>query len=624
MLRPALLGRLFGLMLMLCVAGVAFAAASAPEPRPAPRPAEGWPVAFDLYHDPTGRMDVTTVAAREDLDWRRTEVAFARYGTGTLWLRIPALSDSEILSLSNMPDRAVLYEPAPGAFDWREQQTGDTLRADDRAYPAAQPAFRLTPDLPGPGDRFLKIEQPNWLNFRLQAWHEEDFRAYIDRAQIIRILALGFCGAIIFYNLVVSVLARDRIFAFNAMTILSLVLLDAYLTGTGGYWLWPDAPWLSNIVLALSIGMTIFFGSQFIGLMLRHGQAGPHTLAQIRWSGYAALGLGLSAIILPYWWPLIPLVLLAVAFVLVVLFHVMRLALKGDAHAGLLVAPFALAVVPGLALVMASAWAGAQFGWLRDHLLEFTLVFEALAFSLVLAARMRLHMADAADAKSALAELKQQAAERFTRLQDQERARIAADLHDSLGHTLAMAGAQFEALRSHKGLDDETRERADYGLVTLREAIGETRRISHALHPTTLTHLGWQQALRTMVEDFAKNSGLEAEITIHCPQQQLDEAQQTHLIRLVQEALSNIGKHSQASQCRISVRDTREGTAVDIADNGVGIGDADRLAALREDDSALGLFSMRQRAAQLGGALAIANREEGGLRLSFTISKDAR
>lgn len=587
--------------------------AALPEPLPAPRPGDSQSIEFEFLHDPTGSFEIDDVAVRDDLVWQQDRTVFSRNGAGVLWLRMPALEGFDIIDIGTLPDEALLYEAAPGQFNWRVQQTGDTISLSQRSLNSPRGAFRLSEQITAADIRYIKIVQHNVLRFTISAWREEDFRAAEDLAQAIRILILGFVIAIIIYNCVVSVFARDWLFALNALTITSFVFLDLYLTGAGGVWLWPQQAWLSNLVLCFSIAGIVGFGSRFMLTMLRERDKHHVWVERLTWFGWAAALLTVCSLIFPYWMIVLALVPLAIIFLGSISALAVSLAWQGNRQAQLLLVPLSLSVIPGLAVLLTNIWTEAEFGWLSQHVLEITLMLEALCFSLVLATRIRMHRAEAIEARSALAELRAQAAERFSSLQDQERARIAADLHDGLGHSLALASAQFEMAMQDESVGEEAGERLAHGLTSLRSAIAETRRISHALHPATLAHLGWQTALQSIVDDFASGTNVAVELEISCDEECFGTERQIHLLRLVQEALSNIERHASADWCKISVVESVADIAVSIEDNGVGKG-----LEVQSDTRTLGLFSMRQRARQMGGKLSIDAREPRGLVVSFS------
>lgn len=591
--------------------GSALHAMAPPAPLPAPVLGESNRLIFEYLRDPNGSLEINDVAVRDDLDWQKGTTAYSNNGQGVLWLRLPPVSGAEILDLGAIPDRAILYEAAPGAFGWRIQRTGDRLPISARSMSGSRPAFRLSSPVNADDVRFIRIEQPNWLAFSATVWREEDFLANAARAQALRILILGFVLAIVAYNLAVSVFARDRLFALNGFTIASFIMLDLYLTGAGAAWLWPNQPWISNVVLCLSVALIVMIGSRFTRAMLKAESQGDFAGKAIGWFGWVALGLGLASLVVPYWITLLPLVVGALVFLAFVTIVTVRRAWQGRREALLLLVPLGLSVVPGVCLMLLNIWTEVEIGWLSPHLLEITLMLEALCFSLVLATRMRLHRSEAMEARSALIELRAKSAERFTGLQDKERARIAADLHDSLGNSLALANSQIEMAIRETGIPEDVEDRLAHGLAALRGAIGETRRISHALHPTTLIHLGWHAAVRTLVFESAAAHQIGTELDLQCREDRFGDAGQVHLLRLIQEAISNVVRHAEASWCRVSITERGETIAVVIEDDGIG------LSTPAEGESSLGLFSMRQRALRLGGELKISARDPKGTIVSF-------
>jgi PAS domain S-box-containing protein len=194
---------------------------------------------------------------------------------------------------------------------------------------------------------------------------------------------------------------------------------------------------------------------------------------------------------------------------------------------------------------------------------------------------------------------------RILSLQDDERRRIARELHDSLGQYLVSLKVNLDLLSD---MAKEARENAIVSecLHAVEECLSETRTISHLLHPPLLDEAGFTSAARWYVEGFAERSGLQVNLDIPPDLGRLDRDVETTLFRILQEALTNVHRHSGGSMVRITLQLDAEQIQLQIADNGKGIPE-ERLRRLKEDDSAtgVGLAGMRERVRELGGSLAI-------------------
>jgi len=212
----------------------------------------------------------------------------------------------------------------------------------------------------------------------------------------------------------------------------------------------------------------------------------------------------------------------------------------------------------------------------------------------------------------------QHSRERLVTAREEERRRLRRDLHDGLGSTLAGLNLQAGALRSLIARDPQA---ADALLVDLRAdiraSIADIRRLAYDLRPPALDELGLLGAIRARAAHYANgdNGERKLQITVEAPEElpPLPAAVEVAAYRIVQEALTNVVHHAHAHTCiiRLGLTDRLQ---LEIADDGVG------LAA--ERGTGVGLFSMRERAAELGGACTIERLPSGGtcVRASLPLS----
>jgi PAS domain S-box-containing protein len=200
---------------------------------------------------------------------------------------------------------------------------------------------------------------------------------------------------------------------------------------------------------------------------------------------------------------------------------------------------------------------------------------------------------------------------RLMTLQDQERRRIARDLHDGLGQELAVAKMAVD-----KMLLQKSSKPADEGWsqvsAIIDRAIQQVRTMSHLLHPPLLDEVGLLSALSWYVEGLAKRSGLETSLEVHPGDfPRLTTEVETAIFRIVQEALTNVFRHAEAHKVWISLTQTDKMICVAVRDDGKGIGK--KVAELRPDSVGVGIGGMRQRARELGGELRLENTGPGTL-----------
>ncbi len=190
--------------------------------------------------------------------------------------------------------------------------------------------------------------------------------------------------------------------------------------------------------------------------------------------------------------------------------------------------------------------------------------------------------------------------------QEEERGRVARELHDSISQILVGVRYTLELARRRLNAGDaRAGESLGQGIDTLNGAIQEVRRISRDLRPGVLDDLGLGPALQALAEEFGKRTGIEVEFKTNPFRNRLDQEAKIALYRIAQEALTNVERHSGASRVRMLVRGTKEGAVVRIEDNGNG------MPATRRDG--LGLRNMAERMEQLDGKLRILSTKEGTL-----------
>ncbi|MGA8273558.1 MAG: PAS domain-containing protein [Candidatus Sulfotelmatobacter sp.] len=198
---------------------------------------------------------------------------------------------------------------------------------------------------------------------------------------------------------------------------------------------------------------------------------------------------------------------------------------------------------------------------------------------------------------------------RLMTLQDQERRRIARDLHDGLGQELAVAKMVLDKILLQKSSkpDDDSWAQAS---SIIDRAIQQVRTMSHLLHPPLLDEVGLLSALSWYLDGLAKRSGIETSLDVQ-PQefQRLSSEVETAIFRIVQEALTNVFRHSEARKVWITLAQHKGKISVSVRDDGRGIGE--NIVELRPDSVGVGIGGMRQRARELGGELRLRNAEPG-------------
>ena len=200
---------------------------------------------------------------------------------------------------------------------------------------------------------------------------------------------------------------------------------------------------------------------------------------------------------------------------------------------------------------------------------------------------------------------------RLLQLQDEERRRIARELHDSVGQMLAALSMNLAGVRADIDLLTKTTAVLTDSEDLVREMSKEVRTISHLLHPPLLDEAGLASALRWYVDGFAQRSKIE--VDLDCPNDfgRLPRIVETAAFRLVQECLTNIHRHSGSPTAKIRLRHSDHEVTVEVEDRGKGI-PADKLEEMASVGiPGVGITGMRERVRQLGGTLDIGSSGSG-------------
>ncbi len=196
--------------------------------------------------------------------------------------------------------------------------------------------------------------------------------------------------------------------------------------------------------------------------------------------------------------------------------------------------------------------------------------------------------------------------------QEDERARVARELHDGVSQSLVSAKFVFESalegLRQEHQPAGRSVTTLESGISRLREVLGDLRRISHDLRPALLDDLGLAHALEHLAREWSQRTGVS--VDARCAENfgELPEAVGTALFRVTQEALANVEHHAQAQRVRLSLQRVGRGLVLEIEDDGRGF---DAEGTLRSARRGLGLTHMRERIESLGGRWALSASSAG-------------
>ena len=195
-----------------------------------------------------------------------------------------------------------------------------------------------------------------------------------------------------------------------------------------------------------------------------------------------------------------------------------------------------------------------------------------------------------------------------------ERNRLARELHDTLAHSLTAISVSLETAKAYFDIaPEQTREMIDKSLESTRKGIDETRRALKALRSSDLVDLGLRLAVKKAADSAASRFALDLDLDLQDPMPSLSPDVEQTILRITQECIENITKHSRAKKVSIHLSSNSHTTLV-IQDDGIGFD-------MRSKDSTghYGLVGMRERAELAGGKLKIESAKGKGTKVALTI-----
>lgn len=200
------------------------------------------------------------------------------------------------------------------------------------------------------------------------------------------------------------------------------------------------------------------------------------------------------------------------------------------------------------------------------------------------------------------------------RIKEDERKRIAREIHDELGQNLLALRIDISMLHARTG---STHPRLNKKVHSVLDHIDNTmkamRAIINNLRPGVLD-LGLNAAIEWQVKEFQRRTGIICELGMDEQEIKVDDNRATALFRILQESLNNVLRHAQATRARIELRERDEKLHMKVADNGIGI-----FPGCRRKANSFGLVGIKERVSNLGGELVIDTGQDRGTELTVTI-----
>ncbi|HEX5411532.1 MAG TPA: ATP-binding protein [Terriglobia bacterium] len=215
-------------------------------------------------------------------------------------------------------------------------------------------------------------------------------------------------------------------------------------------------------------------------------------------------------------------------------------------------------------------------------------------------------------ARTRAAEEIQQHSRLVLEARENERRRIARELHDSIAQQLGAVLALLAAVRESHQLGSGPAENLKTAMVATEQSLQEIRNISHLLHPPALSQWGLRRSLVWFVAQYRRATGITVDLKLPSELHGLSKDVQEAIFRIVQEALNNVARHAQSSRAKLEMLSDASRVTLRITDRGKGIAPTTLERYKKAYVTAgIGLSGIRERVAQLGGKCEIASSPRG-------------
>jgi signal transduction histidine kinase len=210
-------------------------------------------------------------------------------------------------------------------------------------------------------------------------------------------------------------------------------------------------------------------------------------------------------------------------------------------------------------------------------------------------------------------------ARQLSEVVEEERARIAREIHDEFGQQLSGIKMSLSALKRNSGKQADMAPIIDVIVDEVNQSIQSLRKISNELRPALLDKLGLFSAIEWLISEFKRKTGIDGYFDADLLQPAIDKDTEINVFRICQEALTNISKHADATLVSIGIAKESDGLKITIADNGKGIS-----AGVLLDPLSSGLLNMRERANLISADIEIMSEPNKGTTITLFVNSNGK
>lgn len=545
----------------------------------------------------------------------------AKSSGSALWLRLQLRASSNVSTPRILVlgpayvDELVLYKPEA---DWRSQRvrssSGDAVPFAEKPFPSRMHVFKL----PDPaGTYYVRATSEGPLNLNWEITTEPDFIAEERLTGTAYAMLLGVLATMILFNLGVFLAIGDRTYVFYVLYHIFAAFLIFSMAGYTSQYLLPYLSNSTNLSIPLSLVGMCFFGVLFVHSFLDLKHTLPRYSLLLRGTAVVVLLLAIPGFALPYSAGSNFTILAAILVLIAMAIGITAAIVNGITAARYLVITFGCAVLPG-----SLAAIGYAFGLLPEtvfavYSIEISTVAETILISLFMAYRIKVSEDEKRDAQQRNIELHRSFNERMLAKQEEERSRIARELHDSVGPNLSALKMHLQSIEDSGTTGGSPMLSNAQSLNLVQSTIDEVRHLSHNLHPRQLDDVSLSNAVAMFTRQFQGKSAPSFKLQLTEEEPRLPEETKIHLYRLAQEAIQNVVSHAHASLCLVSLGYQSDVLTLSIRDNG------DGFDTRQVDGDGLGMTSMADRANIIRAALSVDSAPGEGTQVTVTLATNA-
>ena len=206
-------------------------------------------------------------------------------------------------------------------------------------------------------------------------------------------------------------------------------------------------------------------------------------------------------------------------------------------------------------------------------------------------------------------------AKQMSNILEEERARIAREIHDEFGQQLSGLKMSLTSLKKNKDVGSDVEPIIDLIVAEVNVSIQSLRQIANELRPVLIDKLGLFAAIEWLVSEFEKKTGITSRMYVDIDQPEINKTLEIDIFRICQEALTNITKHAEATLVNIRIENKNERLLIRIIDNGKGI-----KSSMLQNPLSMGLLNMKERANLIGAELDISSSGDRGTTIELILT----